>query len=83
MDQVNTFLKAIEEGGEQAAKGGIQNVAVVSVFVLARVTICSFSQLLPSVGSVQGGARVGKQFKEELTWIQSSRLLLSGVEKTR
>lgn len=34
-------------GGGGEAEGGIKNVAVVSVFVIAGVTICSFSQLLP------------------------------------
>jgi len=43
VDQVNVFLKAIEEEGGEIEKGGIKNVAVASVFVIAGVTICSYS----------------------------------------
>lgn len=43
MGQVNRFLKATkEEGGGETEEDGM-NVAVASVFVIAGVTICSFS----------------------------------------
>lgn len=37
------FLKATERGGGKAKEEGIKNAAVVSVFVIAGVTVCSSS----------------------------------------
>ena len=37
------IFKTIEEDGGEIEKGGIKNVAVASVFVIAGVTICSYS----------------------------------------
>lgn len=57
------ILKAVEEEEGEIEKRGIKNVAVASVSIIAGANHLFIQLIFTSIYSVQGGARVGKQFR--------------------